>query len=271
MKYVSRPFFFGSYLAAILLSTAISIGVLIAGGGTFEPELMPLALIGTPFSLYAFIVFVVLLYKMWKIVPSDLARTTPGRAVGFLFIPVFNFYWLFPAIWGWTKDFNSFLRQRQIDSQHAPEGLGLAVPIFWVLGGLVGKITTFAGVPAIGMIVASPYLILTPLFIYKVCTVLNDLPDDIKEAASKAAAEAKEASGPRGLRIASLVLGICSIAIPYLGLILGIIGIVLSRKQRRIRREALSLAGLITSIIGTVLWGLTILILIIVTIFVALE
>jgi len=139
----------------------------------------------------------------------------------------------------------------------------LAIAILWLIGGLAGPISGFAGVPAIGMIVGFPNLILTPLFIYKVCTVLNDLPDGIKEAASKAAAEAKEASGPRGFGIASLVLGILSILIPYIGLVLGIIGIVLARKQRKIRREGLSLAGLITSIVGTVLWGFTTLILII--------
>ena len=102
-----------------------------------------------------------------------------------------------------------------------------------------------------------------PLFIYKVCTRLNALPDEIKEAALRPAIPPEEAGGPCGFGIASLVLGILSIVIPYLGLVLGIIGIVLARKQRKIWREGLSLAGLITSIIGTVLWGFTAVILII--------
>jgi len=263
MKYVSTSFFFGSYLAAILLTYPFTIGPLIGGEGTIEPEHVPFVVIGSAFSLYAVIVFFVLLYKMWKIVPLELARTTPGKAVGFLFIPIFNFYWVFPAIWGWTKDFNNFLRQRQIDSQHVSESMGLAIAVFWVIGGLVGTISGFAGVPAIGWIVGFPNLILIPVFIYKVCTVLNNLPDEIKEAALRPGAQSQELSGPRSFGIASLVLGIISILIPYLGLVLGIIGIVLARKQRRVRREGLSLAGLITSIIGTILWGISTIILVI--------
>jgi uncharacterized paraquat-inducible protein A len=56
--------------------------------------------------------------------------------------------------------------------------------------------------------------------------------------------------------VASLVLGILSIAIPYLGLIVGIVAIVLSAKQRKIRPDSYSTAGLITGIVGTVLWSL---------------
>ncbi len=261
MNYVSRSFFFGSYLGAYLLSLPFSIGPLIAGGGTIEPEHMPFVFIGSVFSTYAFIVFVILLYKMWKIVPLPFARTSPGKAVGFLFIPIFQLYWFFPAIWGWTEDFNDFLRQKQIDSQRAPERLGLALAILWLLGGTVGTICGFAGIPAVGMLLSLLNLVLFPMFVYKVCTSLNGLPDEIKEAALRPAIPSQEVTGSRGFGIASLVLGILSILIPYLGLILGIIGIVLARKQRKIRREGLSIAGLVTSIVGTVLWGLTTLVL----------
>jgi hypothetical protein len=207
---------------------------------------------------------------MWKILPLELARTTPGKAVGFLFIPIFNFYWYFPAIWGWAKDFNSFLRKRQIDSQRAPEEMGLAIAIFWVINSVVGPISSFAGVPVIETVLSSPILILIPVFVYKVCTILNNLPDEVKkEVELRSAIQAQETGGPCGFGVASLVLGILSILIPYLGLILGIIGIVLARRQRRIRREGLSLAGLITSIIGTVLWGFTTAILVFVLAFVS--
>ena len=165
MKYVSRPFFFGSYLAGMLLNLPFTVGALIAGQGTIEAEHTPFVLIGSLFSIYAFIVFAVLVYKMWKIVPADFARTSPAKAVGFLFIPIFQFYWLFIAIWGWTKDFNAFLRQRQGDSQYAPEALGLAVAIFWLIGGTIGTLSGFAGVPIIGTILGLPNLVLGPLFV----------------------------------------------------------------------------------------------------------
>jgi len=37
----------------------------------------------------------ILLYKCWKALPGAYRKTSPGRAVGFLFIPVYNFYWYF--------------------------------------------------------------------------------------------------------------------------------------------------------------------------------
>jgi hypothetical protein len=258
MNYVSKPIFFGLYLAAGLLSLSFSIGPIISGGGTIEPEYTPFFYIGSIFSMCAFVVFVVLIYKMWRIVPLEFARTTPGKAVGFMFIPFFNFYWFFPAIWGWTKDFNSFLHQRQIDSKLAPEVLGLAVVIFWVVGAFISFISGFAGVPLIGLVIGLPNAVLVPLFIYQVCTVLNDLPTEAREATLSSVIQLQEASGPRGFGVASLVLGILSIIIPYLGLILGIVGIVLACKQRKICKEGLSLAGLITSIVGTSGWALLI-------------
>ena len=48
------------------------------------------------------------LYQMWKQVPQSEAKTTPGKAVGFLFIPLYNIYWLI-AMPGWlSKHYNQF-------------------------------------------------------------------------------------------------------------------------------------------------------------------
>ncbi|MCL2120465.1 MAG: hypothetical protein FWH27_18790, partial [Planctomycetaceae bacterium] len=52
-----------------------------------------------------------------------IARTTPGKAVGFLFIPIFNFYWIFVAFRGLGKNMNETLRRYGIQYQ-VNEGLG---------------------------------------------------------------------------------------------------------------------------------------------------
>lgn len=68
-----------------------------------------------------------------------------------------------------------------------------------------------------------------------------------------------------GKSIASLVLGILSLFIPYIGFIMGIIAIVfasLSFKELKRTGEqgkGLSIAGLVCGIIGTVLYGIIIL------------
>ncbi|PIU22544.1 MAG: hypothetical protein COT14_00695 [Candidatus Diapherotrites archaeon CG08_land_8_20_14_0_20_30_16] len=56
--------------------------------------------------------------------------------------------------------------------------------------------------------------------------------------------------------IASLVLGIVSIVlcwVPVLGLASGIVGIIMAVKQRKISSNGITTAGLITSIVGTAL------------------
>ncbi|MBS3141167.1 DUF4190 domain-containing protein [Candidatus Woesearchaeota archaeon] len=57
------------------------------------------------------------------------------------------------------------------------------------------------------------------------------------------------------LGITSLVLGIVSIVfcwVPIMGLVAGIIGIVLSVKQKKVFPNGIATGGLVTSIIGTV-------------------
>jgi hypothetical protein len=53
--------------------------------------------------------FLVLLYNFWKILQDGYAAVTPGKAVGFLFIPLFNFYWAFRAFWGLAQEQNKFI------------------------------------------------------------------------------------------------------------------------------------------------------------------
>ena len=73
-----------------------------------------------------------LLYRLWKLIPTDIARTSPGKAIGFLFIPFFAVYWGFISYWGLAKDMNKTLRQRGVHCQ-VNEGLGLTFCILVVL------------------------------------------------------------------------------------------------------------------------------------------
>jgi hypothetical protein len=76
------------------------------------------------------IAFLVLLYKGWTAINDGQARTTPGMAVGFMFIPLFNLYWMFMAIYGWAQDYNKYIARYQLQVQPMPEGLFLMMPIF---------------------------------------------------------------------------------------------------------------------------------------------
>jgi hypothetical protein len=79
--------------------------------------------------LYITVVNMVFLYKIWEAIQDGHARTTPGKAVGFMFIPFFNYYWIFPAYWGFAKDFNQLILRRGLKITPIPEGLFLSYPI----------------------------------------------------------------------------------------------------------------------------------------------
>ena len=63
------------------------------------------------FMVWFFSLWVLVIRQAWKIIPPNTARTTPDRAVWFLFIPFFSVYWKFVAFLGWAEDYNRFVQQ----------------------------------------------------------------------------------------------------------------------------------------------------------------
>jgi len=96
-----------------------------------------------------------LLYRLWKLMPNDIARTTPGKAVGFCFIPLFNFYWWFVAYLGLCKDMNKTLQRRRIQYR-VNEGLGL---IYCILAICSNILSWFSGVALVLTVIGSLFAI----------------------------------------------------------------------------------------------------------------
>jgi ABC-type dipeptide/oligopeptide/nickel transport system permease component len=82
------------------------------------------------------ILTLVYLHRAWAYI-QDLPNvfTTPGKAVGFLFIPLFNVVWLFFAYYNWAGDYN--LRCALVSTKSFPkvsESLFLSFCILSVVG-----------------------------------------------------------------------------------------------------------------------------------------
>jgi len=90
----------------------------------------------------------ILLYRFWSIIQDGKARTSPGVAVGFCFIPFFNFYWLYVAFVGLAKDMNVYLKERTINSPGISEGLALAWYIIAIIS-IIPYAVIVTGIPAI--------------------------------------------------------------------------------------------------------------------------
>jgi len=82
-------FLLGGLLSELLKLTGVSIGFLTLLGAAFLTWFVT--------RVIAWIYWWLLLYRIWALIPPKEAATTPGKAVGFQFIPFFNIYWNFIA------------------------------------------------------------------------------------------------------------------------------------------------------------------------------
>jgi hypothetical protein len=80
------------------------------------------------------------LYKMWAAIQDGHARTTPGKAVALMFVPIFNWYWIFQVLPGYATDYNAYLDRHRIPAPKLSQNFILAaliLPIAFPLGGLL--------------------------------------------------------------------------------------------------------------------------------------
>ena len=84
-----------------------------------------LVVIGLGLSIYALIVLLIFIYRIWQGIQDGNVRTTPGKAVGCSVIPLFNIYWVFQVFWGFAKDYNLYLRRHDLGLMPLPSGLYL--------------------------------------------------------------------------------------------------------------------------------------------------
>lgn len=132
-RLLSKRFYVVSHLTPVFAVLALTIGAIVAGSGWAPSGEKVFALVGflmfIAAILHSSITWLVLLYKSWAAIQDGHARTTPARAVGFLFIPFFNFYWAFQAYWGLSKDYNGYLKRHSVRAGKLPEWLFLCLPL----------------------------------------------------------------------------------------------------------------------------------------------
>lgn len=165
-RIINRSFFF----SAILLSGLVTYPLrwLTTLGQIEGEDWWPIvSLSSLPFSLFALVVLCVFLHRVWHAVQPFGVRTTPGKAVLFCFIPLFNLYWVFQAFYGHSKDFNSIIRAKHPSLPIAPKRAGLLLAILCVVG-----IIPFS------KLVLAPFALCACLvFIWKTSNCVNALAD----------------------------------------------------------------------------------------------
>ena len=149
------------------------IGAAIAGDGGRNQDAAT-AIFGGSFLVFLFgfvclmaavIAQLMLWYKAWASIQDGHARTTPGLAVGLMFIPLFNLYWGFQAIYGFAVDYNKYIARHNRAVTPLPEGLYLALPIMMAM----------CIVPIVGAIVGIGLLVVQIILVIKTIDAINAL------------------------------------------------------------------------------------------------
>ncbi len=78
-----------------------------------------------------------LFYKMWAAIGDNQASVSPAKAVGLLFIPVFNIYWALYMLMGFAEDYNAFIQRRSVKTKDLPLTLFLIYAFMFILAATV--------------------------------------------------------------------------------------------------------------------------------------
>jgi hypothetical protein len=213
-------------IALILPFAGINIAAQASGGvhpdrqGEFFSTMLPLMLmsyIGYIGLIVGTIFWCMLFYQSWKLIPTSIARTTPGKAVGFLFIPFFNFYWVFVSFLGLSKDMNETLRRRGIQHQ-VNEGLGLTLCILSILSQLCINLTaSFSIIDLLGGLISLAGIIVTVFFTKSVkdgAIALLELGGNLSDALPESTTSVQQVDKTKSwmvsvtIALGSIVLGI---------------------------------------------------------------
>jgi hypothetical protein len=117
--------------------------------------------------IYTFLI----IWKMWSSIQDGYARTTPGKAIGFLFIPFFNIYWIFQVWAGFPRDYNNYVDRHRLAVPHLSSAVFTAYPVLILL----------TGIPFLGILIALVNMFLFAAIISKTCDAVNALGDRSRE------------------------------------------------------------------------------------------
>lgn len=113
-------------------------------------------LIAAAFFSMALLMIFILTYKMWSAIQDGQARATALQALLYNFIPVFNAYWLFQSIWGFSKDANAYIRRHQLSTPLLPTGVFFWYTLLWFVSALpyIGLVTVPVCIALVSIIVS---------------------------------------------------------------------------------------------------------------------
>ncbi len=172
MVKLSKAFYLTAPIVSAVASLGLGVGIFVVMKTDISDAWLYL-MVGGIGLLYASIVALIFCYKMWESIQDGHARMSPGKAVGFLFIPLFNLYWMFHVFWGFAKDYNAYIERNGVNVKKLREELFLAFSIL--------PLTTW--IPFLNFVTTIAYWVVFCMVVSQVCDAVNTLP--AREGASE--------------------------------------------------------------------------------------
>ncbi len=147
------------------------------------PELLALlglliTIAGCGLGLAALVFSCVYLYRAWFAIQPFGAPLTPGIAVGYLFIPVFGFYWCFRSLRGWAHHYHRIVASDP-NFQAAPPVTSVVFQVLCVLLPvrvlllLMSLATGSLVLASLAHLASLATLVAAMICAYQICTVIN--------------------------------------------------------------------------------------------------
>lgn len=94
-----------------------------------------------------------LLYRMWRAIQDGQTSVTARRAIGFLFVPLFNVYWIFKAWASFPTEYNNYIDRYALPVEPLAGKWFVWYPVLIILAAIL--YVPLLAVPFVFIIVAS--------------------------------------------------------------------------------------------------------------------
>ncbi len=98
----------------IIAGTLALLGLALAIRKGANPTLTAIFAAADVFLVCSVLIELALYYRMWAAIQNGQASISPAKAIGFLFIPVFNIYWALYMFTGFAEDYNALIQRRSV-------------------------------------------------------------------------------------------------------------------------------------------------------------
>jgi hypothetical protein len=116
-------------------------------------------------QIAAFAFFSVIVRRGWASIDGGAQGLSPAKAQGFLFIPFFNFYWIFPALVSLATQTNAKADAEKVPGATLTRGFGLVIAILFCVTSLTGLHPSLAW---LNFIVYATYLGFATTYIWQI-------------------------------------------------------------------------------------------------------